>query len=121
MAKQLANPPVWNVSMSDGCSAPFFFKWMLLGFSKYCHSHDKKYHYGGTWSDKLKADDELYYDIYDDGFWGRCMASPVYWHIRAYTYNFPTGHPNRSWRQLTKGKAFNFKGPSLSDKKKKTD
>lgn len=97
--------------MSDGCSAPFFLKWALSSFLEYCHRHDEKYHYGGGWSDKLKADDELYEDIYADGFLGRRLAGPIYWHIRAYTYNFPPGHPNRSRRRLTKGKAFNWLGP----------
>jgi hypothetical protein len=114
MAAQDANPPPWHVGLSDGCSAPFLVKWMLWlilrMFLPYCHRHDEKYHYGGTWSDKLKADDEFYYDIYNDGFWGRRCAGPVYWHIRTYTYNFPPDHSNRSWRQLTKGKAFNWLG-----------
>ena len=113
MAKQDSNPPPWNDSMSDGCTAPMFLKWALRFLLKYCRRHDEKYHFGGDWSAKLKADDELYEDIYNDGFWGRRLAGTIYWHIRMYTYNFPPGHSNRSWRHLTKGKAYNWLGPGM--------
>jgi len=114
LAKQNFNPPKWHVGLSDGCSAPWGLRWLFNSkLLKYCHRHDERYHYGGTWSDKLYADDEFYWNIYHSGWWGRRLAGTIYWNIRTYTYNFPVGHPNRSWRSLTKGKAFNFLGPGL--------
>ena len=110
MAKQNPHPPPWDDSMSDGCSVPFFLKWVLRRFLKYCKKHDRKYHFGGDWRAKLKADDDLWDDVYNDGWLGRRLADPFYWTVRATTYNFPPGDPSRSWRSLTKGKAWNWLG-----------
>ena len=110
MAKQDPNPPTWNDSMSDGCSAPFFLKPLLWRCKKDCLEHDEAYHVGGTWEDKLRADDKLWVGVAKNAIFGEWTANRMYNTIRTFTYNFPPGHPNRSSRNLTKVKAWNWLG-----------
>lgn len=110
MAKQDANPPPWDDSMSDGCSGVF-----NLGYTKPCKNHDRKYHVGGTVEDKLLADDELYDDMCaTPGFWGwmarHGMARERYIGVRFFTYNYPPWHPRRR-KSDDSIEAFNWLGP----------
>jgi len=111
VAKQDPNPPPFNPDEAS-CSAPFFLRWLLWRFKKYCVIHDEEYHYGGPrpWM-KDAADSRLYWNIYNDGWWGRMAAGPIYNHVRFYTHNYPPGHPNRSSRVITKVRAWNWQGP----------
>jgi hypothetical protein len=109
MARQNSNPPPWNESMSDGCSA-FVLKLALWPFKKYCLLHDEAYHYGGTqaWQ-KDQADSTLYWNIRNHSWYGRLCAYSVYNAVRWGTYNYPPRHPLRSSRKLTKTKAWNWR------------
>jgi len=108
MAAQNANPAPWHDSMSDGCSCPKIFKPLMLPFRKDCLNHDAKYHNGGTWQDKERADTALYDEIYAHGWYGRMLAPWVYNGVRVGTYNYPPGHELRSWRKLSKAKSWNW-------------
>jgi len=112
LADQDPSPPPFDPSKAQ-CSAPFFLRWVLRPFKKYCVRHDERYHYGGTWEEKLDADAELYWSIYNDGWYGRRLAKVVYGHIRFYSFNYPPDHPARSARQISKVRAWNWEGPGM--------
>ncbi len=114
MAAQDPHPPPWHDSMSDGCSCPLVMKPFMWPFRKYCLEHDEKYHAGGDWVAKAKADVRLYNDIHGHSWYGRLVAQTVYNGVRAGTYNFPPQHELRSWRTLTKAKAWNFEGQAAA-------
>lgn len=110
MAKQDPNPPMWDDSMSDGCSGV-----IDLGFKVPCAKHDEKCHYGGSVEDKLIADGEFYSDMCDTpGFWGWVARHGVarirYNGVRFLTYNYPPNHPARS-RATGLVEAWNWEGP----------
>ncbi len=108
MAFQNANPPPWHDAMSDGCSCPWIMRPLMKPFRIACLAHDRLYHEGGTWIDKERADTALYDDVYACGWYGRMMAQSVYNGVRSGTYNYPPDHELRSWRRLTKARAWNW-------------
>jgi len=111
VAKQDTDPPLWADTMCDGCTGVLDY-----GYREACCVHDRAYHYGGTWSDKLAADDQFYKDMCNTpGFWGWMarfyLARRRYLGVRWLVYNFPPGHPNRSEGNYFE--AFNWLGPGL--------
>lgn len=108
MAKQDPNPPPWTDDMGDGCTGVCDY-----GYTDACNKHDAAYHYGGNEVDKQYADDEFYNDMCNTpGFWGwyarLWVARRRYIGVRATTYNFPPGHPNREEGHYIE--AFNWLG-----------
>lgn len=109
MAKQDANPPSWDDSMSDGCSGVPNY-----GYGQVCITHDRAYHYGGTLEDKLVADGLFHKGMCDlpgfAGWFARAgFANIRYTGIRATTYNYPPGHEMRDEYSIL-FEAFNWLG-----------
>ena len=96
MAKQNANPPRWDDSMSDGCSGV-----LDLGYKIVCERHDHRSYLGGDETDKAFTDDKFYLEMQDpryvkSRFWravARGGLARVRWAgLRFITINYPPGH-----------------------------
>ena len=60
MAKQNPSPPVWNDSMSDGCT--WVLDWLpFVGNMTWCCTrHDEEFHFGGNVTDWKRANKNFY-------------------------------------------------------------
>ncbi len=76
MAAQDPNPPLWDVSMSDG-GTMIMDKLPISGDATAdFEDHDEAYHYGGGWWAKVKSDLRLVWGLWSHGP-GWWALSPV--------------------------------------------
>ena len=60
MAKQDANPPPWDRSMSDGCTGVLDWLPFVGSIEDCCVDHDEAFHWGGTREDFVKANKKFF-------------------------------------------------------------
>jgi hypothetical protein len=58
VARQDANPPPWSDDMSDGCTG-VLDRWFWVNLRDCCVTHDRRFHYGGTDTDYVRANEEF--------------------------------------------------------------
>lgn len=78
--------PLWNDSMSDGCSIPHH----LRGFIEITHSmraccvrHDRRYYYGGSREDRLYADTIFLKELIEVGV-SAALAEEMFMSVRLF-------------------------------------
>ena len=103
MAKQDANPPPWDDSMSDGCTGVPDWLPRVGSMVDCCTAHDKAFHWGGDEEDFVRANQEFEDCIRRP--WCLFCRMVAWWRRRGVKYF------GRS--------AFNWKGPGPNPDNKK--
>lgn len=87
--------PPWRDEMSDGCSgAPLLSA--IPEARACCVRHDARYYVGGTWQDRLSADNDFRDELIATGKVPRWRAEAVYRLVR--WFGGPNGrNPHYSW------------------------
>lgn len=87
------NLPPWRDDMSDGCSGAPLLSANPKARAR-CVRHDERYYYGGSWQDRLAADQEFRAGLIADGI-ARWRADAAYQMVRLF------GGPNVRVRRVS--------------------